>query len=370
MNICITRSNKFTYSETFLRNQIKGLSQLADVYTLYGGWLPEYAENGKLLNNKIYWLLNKIWKNVFKKNNNYFGNHGIERFLIRNQIEVVLANYGIGAVKLLPICKKLGLPLIAHFHGFDASDKKIVSQYQRQYQELFDYATAIVAVSKDMRQALIALGAPDNKIFVNVYGVNVDLFRVGCPSQHARRFIAVARFAPKKAPQKTILAFSKVVTQFPDAQLTMVGPQDGLFQSCCELVQRLELSDNISFAGPKSPEEVSELLHQSMAFVQHSIVAPSGDSEGSPNSIIEASSCGLPIISTRHAGIKDIVVEGKTGFLVEEGDVDGMAESMMKLAANPKLADEMGAAGRKYVEENYRLQDRINRLYQIIQESV
>ncbi len=71
MNICVTRSNKFSPSETFLRNQIKGLENYAHIFPVYGGYLPEYEENGKLLNTRWYWFLDKLSKNVLKKENHY-----------------------------------------------------------------------------------------------------------------------------------------------------------------------------------------------------------------------------------------------------------------------------------------------------------
>ena len=370
MNICVTRPNKFSPSETFLRNQIKGLENYARVFPVYGGYLPEHEENGELLNTRLYWLLNKLNKNVLKRKNNYFGNHGISEYLKKNKIDIVLANYGISGVKLMPICEKLNLPLIVHFHGFDASHKPTLRKYQSDYLALFNYAKAIIAVSHDMAEALIRMDAPAKKIFINVYGVDTGFFTPGCQPKTDSSFITVARFAPKKSPQSSIKAFYKVLHSLPDATLTMVGPREELYEDCVHLVDKLQISDKVNFSGTKSPREILPMLQRSTVFIQHSVVAPDGDSEGTPNSILEASACGLPIVSTLHGGIKDAVIHGKTGFLVEEGDVGGMADYMIRLAEDPLLAKEMGENGRKYMEQEYAMDKQIHNLYEIIENTV
>jgi colanic acid/amylovoran biosynthesis glycosyltransferase len=100
--------------------------------------------------------------------------------------------------------------------------------------------------------------------------------------------------------------------------------------------------------------------------VQHSVVASDGNSEGMPNSILEASASGLPVVATRHAGIPEVVLDGETGFLVEERDVEGMARQMARLVMEPALAEELGRAGRKRMQESFSIDSRIARLWAIV----
>ena len=95
------------------------------------------------------------------------------------------------------------------------------------------------------------------------------------------------------------------------------------------------------------------LLQESNVFIQHSVLTPSGDSEGTPVAILEASACGLAICSTRHAGIPDAVIEGKTGLLVDEHDVEGMASALKELASDSAATRAYGAAARKHMVEAY-----------------
>src|SRR5262249_12545831 len=106
------------------------------------------------------------------------------------------------------------------------------------------------------------------------------------------------------------------------------------------------------------------------AFLQHSVVTENGDSEGTPVGIIEAQMSGLPVISTRHAGIPDVVVEGETGLLVTERDIGAMAEAILALVDQPELAGRMAAGGRARALTYFRLDQHIDKLAAIIQASV
>ena len=90
-------------------------------------------------------------------------------------------------------------------------------------------------------------------------------------------------------------------------------------------------------------------------FVQHSLVAPDGDSEGNPVAVMEAQLSGLPVVATRHAGIPEVVIDGETGVLVDEGDVRGMSVAIERLLQDPALCTQLGAAGRCHVEQGFTL---------------
>ena len=136
-------------------------------------------------------------------------------------------------------------------------------------------------------------------------------------------FVAVGRFVDKKAPQLTLAAFGQVAATLREAQLVMIG--DGpLFESTRRAARSFGLEDRVEFRGRQTSQEVATAMRKARVFVQHSIRTVRGDSEGTPVSILEAGAAGLPVVSTRHAGIKDVVQHGSTGFLVEEGDVEGI----------------------------------------------
>ena len=122
------------------------------------------------------------------------------------------------------------------------------------------------------------------------------------------------------------------------------------------LVEQLDLGERILFLGVRSQVEVAGLMRQARVFVQHSLVAWDGDSEGNPVAVMEAQLSGLPVVATRHAGIPEVVIDGQTGLLVEEGDVKGMAAAIERLLQDPALSAQLGDAGRCHVEEGFTLQ--------------
>ena len=111
-------------------------------------------------------------------------------------------------------------------------------------------------------------------------------------------------------------------------------------------------------------------MRSARAFVQHSIVADSGDTEGTPVAIQEAMAVGLPVGATRHAGIAEAIVDGVTGFLVDERDVCLMTRRMLELADNPLLAAKMGHAGRERALREYSVDVSISRLTKVIERCV
>lgn len=369
-NIALISPNENAYSETFIqahRNLIKG-----KIYFLYGGYFPGYYqdENGKEKS------LRKIggveWRKllpIFVYNR--IGEANIEsnylsKFLKDNKIDVVLAEYGITGAKVLATCQRLKIPLLVHFHGFDAHSKGSVEVYSADYKKMFAFAQTIFSVSNFMTESLIKMGASSDKIVYNPYGPNKDFLKLS-PNYESPYFLAVGRFTNKKAPYFTLLAFKKVVERFPDAKLKFVG--DGkILEVCKNIADYLALP--VKFLGIQNSGEVKTLMSNSFCFVQHSIVTEKGDAEGTPVAILEAQAAALPVVSTKHAGINEAVIDGKSGFLVDEKDVDAMADAMIKLYADRQLAEQMGQKGREHVSKNYTMEQHIGKIDTQIEKAI
>lgn len=369
MRICITRSKKNPYSETFIRDQISWFKEWAAVIPIHTGRLPERQENGQLIGSKLFWISHKASKLMVGRNN-FFSNYSIKKYLKEQGVEVVLANYGMPGAHMLPICKALGIPLIVIFHGHDATENKLLNQYQHKYKRLFEYASATIAVSAVMREKLLALGAIPEKLKLIPYGVDISKFNPSTTPSESSTFLAVGRFTEKKGPFYTIRAFHEVVKKFPEAKLVMVAGKTGLYEACEKLVKELGISTSITFTGVKTSEEVAALMSSSLAFVQHSITASNGDMEGTPLAILEAAASALPIVSTRHGGIIEAIIQGKTGYLVDEKDEKGMAAGMIKLLENPEKAREMGLLGRAHITENHHQEKQVRKIYELAEQAV
>ena len=272
--------------------------------------------------------------------------------LKRLGIGVVLAEYGPTAVAVLPACRAAGVHLAVHFHGYDLSRSDILETHRIGYRALFAEAAAMIVVSASMKRRLEEMAGPSERIFLIPCGVDCELFRAVDAAANPPAFVAVGRFVDKKAPHLTLLAFRQVLEECPESNLVMVG--DGpLLPACQELAKALSLEGRVLFTGVLEPPRIVELFGRARAFVQHSVTAPSGDSEGTPVAVLEAGASALPVIATRHAGIPDVVLDGETGLLCDEFDVAGMAAHMIRLVKEPELAARLGRAARERVTANF-----------------
>ena len=365
-------------SESFIQAQIEGLSE--HTISIWGSPRPLHRGKGGTVLSRTSSLLAGALGLVTGMDSAravaVVGNrlpttryeNQLAAFLCRSQVDVVLAEYGPTGVVVMNACARAATPLVVHFHGYDAYLRETLDQMGESYARLFDVADRIVVVSKHMVGQLGHLGAPLDRIVYNPYGVDIDAFCGGEPELAAPTLLALGRFVDKKAPTLTVRAFSKVHREEPRSQLVMLG-NGPLREACIELARDLEIEESVSFPGSIGHDGVAEWMRRVRCFVQHSRRAVDGDSEGTPLAVLEASSCGLPVVSTRHAGIVEAVLDGVSGFLVDEGDVDSMAKHMLRFVREPELAERMGAAGRRHIEANYSSQGSLGRLRSILAEA-
>lgn len=364
LNICFTSPSSNNYSETFIQNLKSGLK--GEVFHCFGDLFPYLTIRGKIQSYKTPPLkdivLHKIgWISVPLRE--YY----LIRFLKENQINIIFVNYGPSGSLLAPVAKKLGIPLIVHFHGYDASVFSIFEKYRIGYQEMFKVASKIIVVSNDMKKVLNNFGAPEEKL-INISCAPNSLFLELEPDYQSCQILAVGRFVEKKAPYLTLMAFQRAKEKCIDLKLKFVGDGD-LLSVCKDLCNYLRIRD-VEFLGIKSTKEVSVLMQRSFCFVQHSIQASNGDKEGTPVAILEAMAVGLPIVSTKHAGIPEVVKDGESGYLVEEGDVEGMAKKIEELYFNREKVEKMGSEGKKFISQNLGQQEYFAKVNSIIKRVV
>lgn len=360
INLAILAPSKDAYSETFIQAH-KTLID-ANIKYFYNGLIPQNLEGKGNINPVLKKGVNKLIAHL-KKDSFWAEKKALKDALKKEKIEVVLAEYGNLAAEVLPVCKELNLPLVVHFHGFDASVYDVLKKYNN-YKELFKYASKIIVVSNAMENQLIAIDCPKAKLVLNTYGPNDNFLSIS-PTLEKEQFIAVGRFTDKKAPYYTILAFEKVIKKFPNAKLIIAG-EGQLLNTCKNLVKYYQLEKNVEFPGIITPDKYRTYLKTSRAFVQHSITAANGDMEGTPVAVLEANAAGVPVVSTNHAGIPDVVIHNETGLLVNEHDVNGMAENMLIILEDKNKAITMGIAGKERIKTYFTMSNHIEKLNELI----
>lgn len=359
---CIISPDSDPESSTFikiLRDKLDGEKDY-----LYDGLVPSTSlQNGYFrkpsFKDKIYLRFNKS-----TKKDEYF----FEKYLNQQNIKLVFAQYGPTGASVIDICKQNNIKLITHFHGFDVYETKIVEQFLEGYKKLFDYCDNIIAVSKNMIEQLIKLGAKREKIIYTPCAPNDAFFDIK-PNYNSNNFLFTGRFVDKKAPYFILLAFQKVLIKNDKLKLIMIG--DGpLLNTCINLTKHLHIENNVIFLGKQKHEDVIKNYSQAFCYLQHSVQAMNGDSEGTPVSILEANAASLPIVATRHAGIIDTQIENETAFLINEFDIDAMAEKMIYISQNRDIAEKMGKAGNINVFEKYRLEKHLEIINNVIKQNL
>lgn len=298
----------------------------------------------------------------------------VEEFFKKHNVTHILIEYGCHGAEMVELnFRKFKLPIYVHFHGYDASQMLLNSKMVRYYKWMSSKVDSIIACSYSMADRLIDSGITREKIVVNHYGVKIPKSQSNQVKNQNCKFVFVGRLVAKKAPLNLLKAFNLAYQIHSNMRLDIVGDSGlkGVKSHLMEDVKRYikinNLGQVVKLHGARSSSYVQNILKSSSVFVQHSITDPeTGDMEGLPNSILEASSFGLPIISTLHSGIPEEVENGVTGYLVKENDFESMAKKMVELAFNSELRSKMGQNGRLKIQENFSTLKSINGLREIV----
>lgn len=269
--------------------------------------------------------------------------------------DAILCHFGPNGLCALSL-KDLGRitgPLAVVFHGYDIS--QVPRTYGSEvYRRLFEEADLILPISDFWAGRLEAMGCPADKIHVHRMGIDLDRFvfhqRVAGEIFH---FVSVCRFTEKKGLQYLIDAASRLKTRGAVRFRITIAGDGELRQSLIDYTENLGLGDTIAFPGTLRQPEVVALYDEADAFMAPSVTAANGDMEGIPVALMEAMASGLPVISTRHSGIPELIEDGVSGLLAEERDVAGLADAMMTLMSSEDLRNSLAVAGRHKVEQDF-----------------
>jgi ATP-binding cassette, subfamily B, bacterial len=272
----------------------------------------------------------------------------------RSRYDVLHAHFGPVGDNFRFAREVFAAPLVVSFHGYDYTAWP-ESEGADVYGRLFSTADAVTVNSDYARTRLAELGCPADKIHSLPYAIDLAAF----PYRARRRgvddvvrILTVARLAEKKGLEDSIRAVALANERGAGIHYDVVG--DGPERERLEaLVAELQAEELVTLHGERDGAEVGRFMERAHLFLLASVTAADGDQEGTPVSLLEAQASGLPVLSTLHSGIPEIVADGKSGFLVGEHDVRALAERIAYLVERPDVCDEMGRHGRARVEEHH-----------------
>lgn len=365
------------YWHTFVANQIDHLDRYNSIcltktersindrigrykMPLYSSHSSDIPGHIRLLNR----ITNRLWDVPFT----------FQKEIRQHKVKLLHAHFGPIGIQFLPVAMRMRLPLLTSFHGYDVYSLPRQKSYLSQLRDLFAYGYRFLVLSRHMKEDVNKLGCPANKVIVHHVGIDLSQFAYRTPMrQDSRvRILTVCNFMEKKGLRYLVKAMAIVCNNFPNIYLCLVGRAhfEGALrekQVVERLIKELELTDSVVLLGARDYFEIQEEYKQADLFVLPSVTAENGDKEGVPTVLMEAQACGLPVVSTYHSGIPEVVIDGKSGYLVPERNVSALADSICRLIVERDKWETMGKIGRSHIEKNYNVviqREKLQKIYE------
>lgn len=274
--------------------------------------------------------------------------------------DVFIAHFGPAGVTAAKL-RELGVirgKIATIFHGIDISSREVLNHYTPEYQQLFRRGDLMLPISDLWAGRLQKMGCPREKIAVSRMGVDMTRFSprpVKAPATPLE-IISVARLTEKKGLHVAIEACRQLKEQGVAFRYRIlgIGPWERRLRT---LIEQYQLEDMVEMPGFKPSHEVKAMLDDADVFLLPSVTGADGDMEGIPVALMEAMAVGIPVVSTLHSGIPELVEADKSGWLVPENDARALAQ---RLAAFSQLdADKLAPVikrAREKVEHDFNQQ--------------
>lgn len=291
-----------------------------------------------------------------------------------NPPHVAHAHFGNVGVAYLDVLKSLKIPLVVSFYGYDyQSVMQRNPGFLKKYLALFDYASAVVCLGNFAKNLLLTLGCPAHKIHIIRLAIDPQeiLFFEKKKPARSLRLLQVGTFTEKKGHMYTLRAFAAALPTCPGLTLTMLGEKldNGIVPQLQQFIAENRLSQNVHLIDKMLVyKELCSYFQNFDAFIHPSVTTENGDCEGTPVVLMDAQATGLPVISTFHSDIPEVVLHEKTGLLVEEKGTAGLAAAIRRFyEMGEEEYAQFSRQARAHIEANFdvrRSGEQLRQLYE------
>lgn len=255
------------------------------------------------------------------------------------------------------VARRRGIPLVISLHGSDVYLASRNRLFQLVAGRIFRQAALVTACSPELRDRALQLGAPANALLLP-WGAFPEVFHPGLRArqEHSDRaplvLVGLGRMVEKKGFHVLLQAMAEVVRAQPDIRLELAG--DGpMREGLQKQAEALGLKEKVVFLGPLDWNAVPRFLAQGDVFVLPSVRDRQGNVDGLPTVLLEAMSCGLPVVASDIGGISLVVRDGENGRLVPPGDAHTLAQALLALLEDAEQRKLLGQAARQTVLQSF-----------------
>ncbi len=286
------------------------------------------------------------------------------RALRRAKPDIIHAHFAPSGKNALPLAEILNVPLVVTLHGNDVTAKR---NYRRLYSRLWEQASTFLCVSEFIRGKAIEAGFPPNKLRVLYNGINSEPCADNVTERDRNLILFVGRLVEKKGCIYLLRSMPKVKEVCPDARLVVIG--DGPQRS--ELTTEAKvLGAPCTFLGGKPLDVVRTFQKQASIVCVPSVTAEDGDSEGLPTVILEAIAAGATVVGTWHAGIPEVIDDGRTGLLVPERQPEVLADALIRALQDDGFRDDCRGLGQEIIRQKFDIRQQATALERIYDEVI
>ena len=306
--------------------------------------------------------LNRFFQREYAKRTDFYYPY-FYTVLKKRGAALVHSHFGNRGYFDLKLKEKLGVPQVTMFYGHDASMMALEDVWKKRYRELFARCERFLAEGNHMRRVLIELGARPETVLVQRLGVDLEKIAFiprRLETDRKVRVLAASTFRDKKGVTYCLEAYANVLEKHKNVELSIIGDagnserEVAYKKEVLAIIERRRLGGRVNMLGFLDYPAFIEEAKKHDIFLSHSIMGSDGETEGgAPVTLIEMSGYGMPVISTLHCDIPEVILDGASGLLVAEKDVGGLTDRLDYLVTHPEVWEPMGRAGREHIEKEY-----------------
>ncbi|MFH1976752.1 MAG: glycosyltransferase [Pseudomonadota bacterium] len=276
--------------------------------------------------------------------------------------DLVHSHFGPVGWRALPEIQN-GMPHVVTFYGYDLSRLPQTNPWWRtRYKELFTKVSGVLCEGEHMAMCIESLGCDPAKIHIQRLGIRIDRIAYRpriWDGKEPLRVLLAGTFTEKKGLPYALVALARLNKDLP-VEVTIIGDAGKYKADQAEkrkMIQAIKdggIEAKVNFLGYQHHVVLFEQAHKHHIFLSPSVTAASGDTEGgAPVTIIEMAATGMPVVSTKHCDIPGVILDGQTGLLAEERNVDELYDRLRWLVSNPEKWRTMLDKGRAHTEADF-----------------